>query len=65
VAIRSELLGPTAITNVELTYCNPNESNPLECTYVFPMEKTTVVTKFEATINDKVIETKVIEKEKA
>jgi len=29
------------------------------------MEKTTVVTKFEATINDKVIETKVIEKEKA
>ena len=65
VDVKSELRGATAITNVELTYQNPNEDSPLECTYVFPLEKTTLLSKFEAIIDDKVVETKVVEKEKA
>ena len=65
VDVKSELRGATAITNVELTYQNPHEDSPLECTYVFPLEKTTLLSKFEAIIDDKVVETKVVEKEKA
>ena len=62
VDVKSELRGSTAITNVELTYKNPLEDNPLECTYVFPLDKTTLLAKFEAVIDDKVVETKVVEK---
>ena len=65
IDIKSELRGATAITNVELTYRNPEQQNPLECTFVFPLEKTTLLAKFEATIDDKVVETKIIEKKKA
>ena len=65
VEVKSELHGATAITNVELTYLNPNEENPLECTYTFPLEKNTLLAEFEATIEDKVIQTRVMEKVKA
>ena len=65
VEIKSELRGATAITNVELTYANPNQESSLECTYVFPLEKTTLLAKFEAIIDDKVVETKVMKKETA
>ena len=44
---------------------NPNEENPLECTYTFPLEKNTLLAEFEATIEDKVIQTRVMEKVKA
>ena len=63
VDIKSELRGPTAVSNIELTYINSYTDNPLECTYVLPLEKATVLAKFEAVINDRVIETKVIRKE--
>ena len=65
VDIKSELRGATAISTIELTYVNPHKENPLECTYVFPLEKTTLLAKFEAVIDDRVIETKVMKKEKA
>ena len=65
VDIKSMLRGATAFTNVELTYLNPNLESALECTYVFPLEKTTLLAKFEAIIDDKVVETKVMKKEKA
>ena len=62
VDIKSELRGATAFTNVELTYVNPSQDSALECTYVFPLEKTTLLAKFEAVIDDKVVETKVMKK---
>ena len=65
VSIKSELRGAMATNAVELTYLNPYEDSPLECTYVFPLEKTTLLAKFEAQIDDKVVETKVMEQEKA
>ena len=62
---RSEVRGSTASTNVELTYVNPSRDSPLECTYVVPLEKSSLLSKFEAVINDRVVETKVMKKEKA
>lgn len=65
VDIKAELRGSTAVTNVELTYFNPNVENPMECTYVFPLEKTTILSRFEAIIDDTVVFTKVTDKETA
>ena len=59
VDIKAELTGAYAVTSVELSYVNPITDSPLECTYTFPIEKTSVVTELRATIDDKVIETKV------
>ena len=57
--IRSELRGAHATTNVELTYQNPSNVNPFECTYTFPLEKASFLAKFEAKIDDRTIETKI------
>ena len=48
VSIKSELRGATSVSTIELSYYNPHEDNPLECTYLLPMEKNTVLIKFEA-----------------
>ena len=65
VNVRTELRGATANTSVELTYYNPSETNPLECTYTFPLDKNTVLAKFEAIIDDRVVQTKIEEKQRA
>ena len=65
VVIKSELLGCFSSTSVELTYVNPSEQHPLECTFAFPLENTQTLTKFEAIIEDRVINTRVIDKESA
>ena len=65
VSVKAELRGPTAVTSVELTYFNPSAENPMECTYTFPLEKTTILSKFEAEIGGRVVKTKITEKEKA
>ena len=64
VAVKSRIHGATAVTNVELTYVNPSAECPLECTYVFPLEKNTVLANFEAIIDQTVVATKIFEKEK-
>ena len=65
VDIKAELSGAMATIDMELTYTNPSADNPLECTYVFPLEKTTILSKFEAVIGGKTVHTKVTEKEAA
>ena len=65
VEIKSELRGALATTNVELKYLNPSETNPLECTYTYPLEKTSFLAKLEVVIDDRIIETKIQDKEKA
>ena len=62
VHIESELRGAFSSTAVELTYVNPSEEHPLSCTFAFPIDKTSTLTKFEAQINDRVINTRVIDK---
>ena len=59
VEIKSELRGALATTNVELKYLNPSETNPLECTYTYPLEKTSFLAKLEVVIDDRIIETKI------
>ena len=66
VDVESELRGATALTNVELTYVNPYPDSPLECTFLLPLLKTsTLLAKFEATIEGRTVVTKVMAKEKA
>ena len=65
VSISCELRGPTAATNVELTYMNTDEVNPMECEYIFPIDKSTILANFEASIDGKTIMTNVKEKERA
>ena len=65
VNVRTELRGATANTFVELTYYNPSQNSPLECTYTFPLDKNTVLGKFEAIIDDRVVKTKIEEKQRA
>ena len=42
-----------ASVDVELTYVNPTQDNPLECTFMFPLEKTSFLSKLEAIIDDR------------
>ena len=63
--IKTELRGSIAISNINMTYFNPNPENSMECIYVFPLEKTTIITSFEAIIDDTIVYTKVTEKETA
>ena len=65
MSISCELRGPTAATNVELTYMNTSEGNPMECTYIFPIDKSMILANFEATIDGNTIQTQVKEKERA
>lgn len=51
--------------NVELTYKNLGDSNPIECTFEFPLDDQTVVSRLVAHIDDKTIEAKIKEKEEA
>ena len=65
VKVHTELQGPLAVMSVELTYTNPHQDSPLECTYTFPLDKATVLTSFEAVIADRTVKTKVTDKEEA
>jgi len=47
-----------------MTYVNTNE-NPIECTYEFPLEEETLLSKLIISIEDKEIEALVLEKEEA
>ena len=42
-----------------------SDSNPIECTFEFPLDKQTVVSKLIAQIDDKIIEATIKEKEEA
>ena len=65
VSINCELRGPTAATNVEMTYINTNEENSIECSFILPMDNSMILSKFEASIDGNHIETKIKEKEQA
>ena len=64
MSIRSIFMGPRAATTIELAYVNSGQTT-LETTFVLPLDSKTVLSKFEAFIDDKVIGTKVTRKEQA
>ena len=61
VDVKTEIRGAIATMNAELVYTNPSESNPLECSYILPIVNNTVLAKFEASIDGRIIETKIQE----
>ena len=65
VEVRSELRGAIASTTLELTYVNPGMIFPIECSFVFPVETSLVLVNFEASIDGRVIETRVKQNERA
>jgi hypothetical protein len=48
-----------ALLDVQLSYVNNEDSSPIECTFEFPIEKSTIVTKLVAQIDDRVVEAKI------
>ena len=65
VTISGVIEAGLATLDVKLTYSNTGDEKPIECTFEFPLEKETVVSKLIAEIDDKVIEAKIKEKEEA
>ena len=65
VDIKVEIRGALATTKVQLCYINPSKESSQECTYTFPLDKTSVLADFDAKIDDRVIQTKVKDKEEA
>lgn len=65
VRINSELRGIFATTSAEMTYVNPLKDQPLECKIIYPVEKESTITRFEVQIDDRVMQTRIIEKKSA
>jgi Ca-activated chloride channel family protein len=65
VRIVGALQAGHATIAVELSYSNTGGKDPIECTFEFPLDKHTVVSKLIAFIDDKTIEATIQEKEKA
>ena len=64
VKINSILEGIMATTDIQMTYTN-GHNNPIECTYEFPLEKTTLLSKLVITIGGQTITAKVDKKASA
>jgi hypothetical protein len=54
VEILTELRGASATTIIELDFINASE-RLIECKYIFPLEKTTILSSFEITLDGKLI----------
>jgi Ca-activated chloride channel homolog len=63
--IDCQIVAGQAKIELLMVYENPSSTNPLECNFEFPLSDSAVVTKLEATIGDRLIETKIKSKEKA
>ena len=65
VHIKSVINAGHAMIDIELTYKNVGEDNPIECTFEFPLDNKTLVSRLVAHIDDKTVEAKIKEKEEA
>ena len=59
VQIKGVLEAGHATIDVQLTYQNLGTDSPIECTFEFPVDKQTLVSKIIAQIDDRVIEAEV------
>jgi len=66
-AVKATVVLDSGITklDLELTYTNLDEKSPIETTFEFPLEDSTVLSKLVATIDDRVVVAVVKEKETA
>ena len=65
VALFGQLEAGLASINVQLTYSNLISKNPIECTFEFPIEPSTVICRLFIQIDDRVVEAKVKSKNDA
>jgi len=65
ISINGTLENCHAMLDIQLSYINACTDQPVECTFEFPLEETTVVSKLVAQIDDKTIEAKIKAKEEA
>ena len=65
VKIRGVLEGPIATLDIDLTYVNPDEASPIECSYEFPMDKDTIFARLVCKIEDRQVEAEVKSKQTA
>ena len=65
VHIQGILEAGHATIDVQLTYKNMGEEDPIECTFEFPVDEKTLVSKIIAQIDDRVIETVIQKKDSA
>ena len=63
--IKCKIEGAIAMVNIDLTYVNFHKENPIECTYILPVEDQTLISSFRAAIGDKVVNSKVVSEENA
>ena len=64
VKVNATLEASLATVDFDMIYINPSE-NPIECTYEFPLEAETVLSKLTVYLGEKVIEALVLDKEEA
>ena len=65
VKIDGVIEGPIATLDIELTYINPLENNPIECCYEFPLDKDTIFAKLNCKIENRQVDAEVKTKKKA
>lgn len=65
VSINGTLEGPISTLDIDLVYLNPDPTNPIECSYEFPLDKDTIFAKLICKIEDKQVEATVKSKETA
>ena len=65
VAIKTHIFAGMAMSEIELTYVNPSQHETFECTYEFPLEKNTVLSKLVAALDGRFVEAKIQAKEEA
>ena len=57
--IETKIFGALASTRLQMTYCNVDTQDTLECTFKFALEKTSTVATIYVKIDDRTIETRV------
>lgn len=65
VLIQGNIEGPIATLDIDLTYMNEDENNPIECAYELPLDKDTILSSLVAKIGDREVVAKVKAKEEA
>ena len=65
VKINGVIEGPIVTLDIDLTYQNPENNSPIECSYEFPLNKETIFAKLICRIEDNFVEAVVKTKEKA
>jgi Ca-activated chloride channel family protein len=65
IRITGRLEAGHAQLDAQLTYVNSGSTNPIECTFEFPIERSAVVSKLIASIDDRTVVAEVKEKQAA